>query len=173
MSPEPNTTAHVRRYADAAVPALAACFVVSLFFLAYPMYVIWPFRHQDAGELAIALNVIRYRPVVTALCVAVGIAALFVYWQSQRRGWRRIAMCAGAAAVCVFAALSHVNIYEIMFHPIDRPEFQPASETKLDGGEMVTAIEIGPVARAYPVRITSYHHIVNDVVNGVPIVATY
>jgi hypothetical protein len=28
-------------------------------------------------------------------------------------------------------------------------------------------------ARAYPVRSLSYHHIVNDVIGGVPIAATY
>lgn len=146
--------------------ALAACFAVSLFFLVYPVYVIRPFRHQGAGELAIALTVLRYRPVVMGLCVTVAIGALV-------GRWRRVGMIAGAAGVCLFAALSRINIYEKMFHPVDRPEFQAVGETKLDGREMVTAVEIGPAARAYPVRITSYHHIVNDIVNGVPIVATY
>jgi hypothetical protein len=156
-----------------AVLVLAGCFAISLFFLAYPVYVIWPFRHQGARELAFALTILRYRPVAMGLCVVVGVAALIVYWRSQpvRRG--RVAMCVGTAGVCLFAALSRINIYEKMFHPMERPEFQPAGETKLDGGEMVTAVEIGQVARAYPVRITSYHHIVNDAVNGVPIVATY
>jgi hypothetical protein len=173
MSPEPNTAAHVRNYAVRAALVLAACFAVSLFFLAYPIYVIRPFRHQGAGELATALSVLRYRPVAMGLCVAMGIFALILYWRSQTERWRRAAMCVGTAGVCLFAALSRINIYEMMFHPMGRPQFQPAGETKLDAGEMVTAVEIGPVARAYPVRITSYHHIVNDVVNGVPIVATY
>ena len=157
----------------AAALVLASCFAISLFFLAYPLYVIQPFRHQGSGELAAALAVLRYRPVVMGLCVLAALAAVAVSWPSHMGRWRRFAVCAGVAGVCLFAALSRMNIYEIMFHPVNRPEFQPASETKLDGGEMVTAVEIGPVARAYPVRITSYHHIVNDVVNRVPIVATY
>jgi hypothetical protein len=48
-----------------------------------------------------------------------------------------------------------------------------ASESKLDGAEKVIAISLGGVARAYPIRSMSYHHIVNDEVNGVPVVATY
>ena len=36
-----------------------------------------------------------------------------------------------------------------------------------------TAIEVNGTARAYPIRGMSYHHIVNDTVAGVPIVATY
>ena len=161
------------RKTAAAVLVLAACFAVSLFYLAWPLYVIRPFRHQGAGELTVALTVLRYRPVVMGLCIVAGLAAVAVAWRSQSGKWGRFALCAGAAGVCLFAALSRINIYEIMFHPVDRPEFQPVGETKLDGREMVTAVEIGPVARAYPVRITSYHHIVNDVVHGVPIVATY
>jgi hypothetical protein len=156
-----------------AVLVLAACFAVSLFLVAWPVYVIWPFRHQDAGELAAALTVLRYRPVAMGLCVLAGLGALAVSWPSRMERWRRFAVCAGAAGLCLFGALSRINIYEIMFHPVDRPEFQPVGDAKLDGREMVTAVEIGPVARAYPVRITAYHHIVNDVVHGVPIVATY
>src|SRR5581483_7251279 len=134
-----------RKTAGAAL-VLAACFAVSLFFLAYPMYVIWPFRRQGAGELAIALNVLRYRPVVMLLCVAIGIAATILYWRSHPGRWRRVAACAGAAGVCLFAAVSRININEMMFHPVDHPQFEPASETKLDGREMVIAVEIGPVA---------------------------
>jgi hypothetical protein len=173
MSPERKTAVHIRSYAVAAALVLAACFAVALFFLAFPIYVIRPFRHQEAGELTLALSVLRYRPVVMALCLLTAAAALILYWRSEAGRWRRVVMCLGTAGVFLFAALSRVNIYELMFHPMDRPEFQPVSETKLDGREMVTSVEIGPMARAYPVRITSYHHIVNDVVNGVPIVATY
>jgi hypothetical protein len=160
------------RKTAAAAFVLAACFAVSLFFVAWPAYVIRPFRHQGAGELAVALAVMRYRPVVMGSCILAGLAALAVCWPWRRGRSRRLAVCAGAG-VCLLGALSRINIYEIMFHPVDRPEFQPVSDTKLDGHEMVTAVVIGPAARAYPVRITSYHHIVNDVVNGVPIVATY
>jgi hypothetical protein len=38
---------------------------------------------------------------------------------------------------------------------------------------MVLAIRYGDDARAYPVREMAYHHIVNDVVEGVPVAVTY
>ncbi len=60
-----------------------------------------------------------------------------------------------------------------MFHPIGEPSFQAAAQTKLDGAEKLIAVNLGGVARAYPIRSVSYHHVVNDVVGGVPIVATY
>jgi hypothetical protein len=66
-----------------------------------------------------------------------------------------------------------VNVYELMFHPMSSPTFVSAAEVKLDKDEKVIAIAVNGAARAYPIRSISYHHIVNDVVGGVPIVATY
>jgi hypothetical protein len=34
-------------------------------------------------------------------------------------------------------------------------------------------VAAGVEARAYPVRALAYHHVVNDIVAGEPIVATY
>ena len=48
-----------------------------------------------------------------------------------------------------------------------------AEDAKLDTGEMVLTVSFNGDARAYPVREMAYHHIVNDVVGGVPIAATY
>ena len=86
---------------------------------------------------------------------------------------KKFAVMFAVALVILFTGLSRVNVYEIMFHPMGRPNFASVTDTKLDGAEMVMAVHIAGVARAYPIRIVSYHHIVNDVVGGVPIVATY
>lgn len=152
---------------------IAGCLAASLFCLAYPIYVIRPFRHQGVRELAAALVILRYRPIAMALCLAVALLAAALQWRVQPRTWRRIVALLGAAGVCLFTGLSRVNIYELMFHPMGSPAFVPAGETKLDGDEKVIAVAVAGSARAYPIRSISYHHIVNDVVGGVPIVATY
>jgi hypothetical protein len=74
--------------------------------------------------------------------------------------------------VVLCAALSRFNIYEILFHPIGTPTFQPVGETKLDADEHLLAVSLEG-SRAYPIRTISYHHIVNDVIGGVPIAVTY
>jgi hypothetical protein len=152
---------------------IVACLVVVLFCLIYPVYVIQPFRAQGVRELAAALFVVRYRPLVTIACVLLAIGALIRFWPLQARRWRRIGAAVGTLAVAVFAAISHVNVYEIMFHPMGAPAFQAAADSKLDKNEMVIAVRVNGVPRAYPIRSISYHHIVNDTVGGVPIVATY
>jgi len=53
------------------------------------------------------------------------------------------------------------------------PGFEAARQSKLDSGEMVLALSFNHDARAYPVREIAYHHIVNDVVGGVPVAVTY
>ena len=60
-----------------------------------------------------------------------------------------------------------------MFHPVDQLVFVAQDKAKLDAAEMVIAVNLNGTARAYPIRSMSYHHIVNDVVAGRPITATY
>jgi len=152
---------------------VAPCLALSLAALVYPLYVIRPFRPQAVTELAVALAVLRFRPILEALLAIAAIAALVWYWRNETRLGRRCAAITGVLLVCAAAGMSRVNVYEQMFHPLDRPSFSAASDSKLDSAEKVIAVKIGPMARAYPIRSMSYHHIVNDTLNGVPIVATY
>ncbi len=149
------------------------CLAVSLVLLAYPVYVIRPFRYQGAQELRAALEVLRFRPFVMAAAVAVAAIAAIQYWRVRRIWWRRTLAMLAAAATLGCAALSRVNIYELMFHPVDRPGFIPATAATFDGAEKVLGVRLGGEARAYPIRSISYHHVVNDRLGGVPIVATY
>jgi hypothetical protein len=152
---------------------LLTCLAVSLVSVAYPIYVIRPFRHQGAVELAWALTVTRFRPAITVISALTAVLATIGSWRVQHLKWKRALSAAGAALVVVLAFLARVNIYELMFHPDSHPSFSAARDVKLDGAEKVVAVRIGGEARAYPIRGMSYHHVVNDVVGGIAIVATY
>jgi hypothetical protein len=57
---------------------------------------------------------------------------------------------------------------------IDDPQFIPAGEeTGLAASEAVIGFALNGDARAYPVRILTWHEIVNDTVGGVPVAVTY
>ena len=152
---------------------LFACLAVSLFCLVYPIYVIRPFRHQGVHELAAALAVLRTRLAIRLFLSGFALFCACWIWGTEPKRWLRIFAAVTAAAVCGFTALSRVNIYELMFHPVDQFVFVSQDKMKLDPGEMVIAVNLNGVARAYPIRSISYHHIVNDVVAGRPITATY
>jgi hypothetical protein len=153
---------------------LLACLAVSLVLVAYPIYVIRPFRAQGARELMVALAVSRLRPVLTVISALAAVAAAIAYWRAQPQAWRRRLAAAGAALVCVLAALARVNVYEdLMFHAVEHPEFAAVTDTKLDPNDKLIVVKIGTAARAYPIREMGYHHVVNDVVGGTALVATY
>jgi hypothetical protein len=57
---------------------------------------------------------------------------------------------------------------------IDEPKFlEPDQVDFLDDVEPVMALQIGDDARAYPMQIMTWHEIVNDTVDGVPVAVTY
>jgi hypothetical protein len=59
--------------------------------------------------------------------------------------------------------------------PIDDPQFEEvaAAADWLVDREPGVLLEIGQVARFYPLRVLTLHEIVNDVVGGVPVAVTY
>ena len=152
---------------------LIACVMASLISLAYPLYVVRPFRPQGPRELAVALVLLGFQRTIAVLSALGALIAAAVYWRGQPRKWRRNLAAGGAMLACVLAILARVDIFEQMFHPVGRPSFVRASQMKLDRDENVIAIKIGGQSRAYPVRSISYHHVVNDVVETKAIVATY
>ena len=60
------------------------------------------------------------------------------------------------------------------FVPLDSPEVLWGEEAGyLSDDELVLGLEWEGQARAYPVRMIKYHHVVNDSVDGRPILITY
>ena len=149
------------------MPLLLLSLITAIFFLGYPLYVIRPFRHQGPQELQAALFVLRWQHLAEIICAAIALIALVLLLRSTRRS--RAGAITATAVVLASASLSFINIFEVMFHPAGAPAFQSARDSKLDRDEKVLAVN----AHAYPIRIISYHHIVNDTEDGVPIAVTY
>ena len=147
--------------------------IVSGVFLGYPLYVIRPFRHQGPHELAAALAMIQARTLVELACVVCSLAALYWYRSQENRRSKRYWTAACTILVCAFAVASRINVFELMFHPDTHPAFASIPETHLDPDDAVLAVKLGTAARAYPIREMGYHHVINDWVDGKPIVATY
>lgn len=143
----------------------AAFALVALAVVLIPLLVIQPFKPQQESSLLFALELKRWATWIAVLCV---IASL-----TLSRRLRRWPAYLSTTLTVIFAAANFINVFEIMFHPIDQPTFTSASEANIDGDDMLLTVKLGGQSRAYPVRTLAYHHIVNDQVNGVPIVATY
>ena len=60
------------------------------------------------------------------------------------------------------------------FVPLDNPSFLAAHEAEyLSDEDLVLGVEWAGEVRAYPVRMLRFHHIVNDTVEGKPLLVTY
>lgn len=153
---------------------LFALLVVATLAVAFiPAYIIRPFRGQSPQDLALALTLRTWGPLVT---IVTGLAALILAVGLLRGArWRQKTLVVlGLALVAASVALARYNYFErVFFKPITSPQFASAAEVKLDPDEMVLAVRSGPQARAYPIRAMAYHHLVNDTLGGVPLVATY
>lgn len=143
---------------------------IALFLI--PAFIIRPFRYQSASALSLAIRVKWIAPAATAIaCAAVLVLALSL--------WRTVSKVARAALVAAMllsaasAVMARLNYFEWMFQPIRAAGFVAAGDAHLSDKEMVMTVQIGPDARAYPIRQMAYHHILNDTAGGVPIAVTY
>lgn len=116
---------------------------------------------------------IRQRaPNISLLCAVACVLLVTVLWQASDK-WRKGLLSAVMVLVAAAAVMSRLNYFEWMFHPVNAPKFEAESSSKLDAKEMILAVRYGDDARAYPISQMAYHHILNDVVGGVPIAVTY
>lgn len=61
-----------------------------------------------------------------------------------------------------------------MFNPLTNSTYAKVSEVNfVKDDEMVMAVNVNGESVAYPVLQMAYHHVVQDVVGGQPITATY
>ena len=88
---------------------LTISFVLSLGCLVYPLLVLLPSRPQGAGELAVALAMLRVRPFVEILCLIVALLALAGYCRSHVSGWRRV-HGGGVAGRHICRAIAHQRV---------------------------------------------------------------
>ena len=146
--------------------------IIAALTLAIPLYVIRPFRPQGPRELAFALHVRDLAPLLSALCAIVAVYLLLRTWNAARVPTRAVLLLCATAAISA-SALTHVNIFEQMFHPYPDPAFAAATEAAMDNADKLLSVTIDSQTHAFPIRTMGYHHIVNDTLAGIPIAATY
>ena len=155
------------------IPAVfAASAVVGIALFLIPAFVIRPFHYQSPRALWFSLALRQHAAWGTLVGAAVCIGLALATWTSANK-WGKTLLAAALVLVAFSAVMARMNYFEWMFHPIAGPGFEAEAQSKLDAGEMIMAVRLGSDARAYPISEMAYHHILNDVVNGVPIAVTY
>jgi hypothetical protein len=153
---------------------LMAVVLVLLGAVLIPALLIRPFKPQTATAVAVAYRLRAVSPWITAVGL---LAALFLAVRLARGGlrhWQRAALALLVGLGVTAAWFAQQNHFEWMFRPLPHPAYARAGEAPfVEGTDMVIAVEVNGDAVAYPVRQMAYHHLVNDVAGGEPIVSTY
>jgi thiol:disulfide interchange protein len=153
--------------------ALVLLVIAALALIAVPVWLIRPFVPQTPEGLAIAYALRRQAPLATVAAVA---AALFlaVFLWTRARWWSRALIVLAFIPLLGAAWQARQNIFEKMFAPLLATRSAPAAEAGwVEEKDPVLAVAMNGEAAAYPVRQVAYHHIVQDVVGGVPVAVTY
>jgi membrane protease YdiL (CAAX protease family) len=150
--------------------AASALVTIGLFFV--PAFIIRPFTHQSTRGLAVAMAVRQRAPLGTLLAALLFVALTLVLWNAVGL-WRKIGLGLVVVLVAFSTVMARLNYFEWMFHPVANAQFENEADSKLASSEMILALKLGSDARAYPISQMAYHHILNDVVDGVPVAVTY
>jgi Protein of unknown function (DUF3179) len=141
--------------------------------VAIPVFVILPFKAQTAAGVEWSYWLRRCSPVATVAATVLFLALCVKLWRGAR-WWGRLAMPALLAPLVAITWFARQNHFEWMFNPFPNADYARAAEAGfVPDTDMVMAVEINGEAVAYPVRQMAYHHVINDVVGGKPITATY
>jgi hypothetical protein len=154
--------------------ALVVLTAVAFAVVAIPVILIRPFSPQTPASIALAFALRRWSPWLTVAVAVAGVWLSLGIWRSSPRVFPRIALVLLGLLILIPAWAARQNHFEWMFAPLPDARFIRAAEAgAVEPGDMVIAVLVKGDAAAYPVRQLAYHHLVEDAVGGVPIVATY
>lgn len=141
--------------------------------VAIPVFVIMPFKAQTPAGVEWSYRLRRWSPEATVVATVLFLGLCAMLWRGAR-WWGRLAMPALLAPLLAVTWFARQNHFEWMFYPLPNADYARIGEADfVADSDMVMAVEINGDAVAYPVRQMAYHHVVNDVVGGKPITATY
>ena len=147
---------------------LAGLFVVA------PTALLGPQRDQTMVSLQRAYGFLRAGPAITVLLAIVALAITVRSWGRQPRRAQRGVSVALTVAIAMLAVAARIDPVEMMFAPLDEVRTVALAEADhVAPTGMVLGVRIGMRARAYPVGIVAYHHIVNDRLEDQPFAVTY
>jgi hypothetical protein len=95
-------------------------------------------------------------------------------WRGTRQRWKKALLAAVLIPLLAAAWFARQNHFEWMFNPLANAGYVKNSDAPfVEDNDVILAVVNNGEAAAYPIRQMAYHHLVQDVVGGTPIVATY
>lgn len=154
-----------------------ALFLIAVFafaWVAVPVWKIQPFAPQTPEALRLSYALRSWSPVATAASLLVALALIVWLWRHSRGWWRKALLILPLLPLLFVTWFARQNHFEWMFAPVTRIDYARAAEADfVSDDEMVLAVKLNDDAVAFPLRQIAYHHVVQDTIGGVPVIATY
>jgi hypothetical protein len=148
--------------------------LVAVALVILPLWLDQPFAVQTPDALAAVFHLRAWAPALTLLAALVTLLAAVSLWPG-RRLLGRVLLVALVGVASGAAWLARQNVFEWMFNPVRSARYASLEEAAAFVGQddMLLVVALNGETAAYPVRLMAYHHLLQDVVGGVPIVVTY
>jgi hypothetical protein len=151
---------------------LTAALAFAIVFI--PVWLIQPFKPQSPRGVQFSYLLRSWSPVVTVGALLLAALLVLWLWRGARRWWRKAVLVVLMIPLLASTWFARQNHFEWIFNPLANSSFAKIDQaTFLTDDDVVLAVESNGEAVAYPIRFMAYHHVVQDVVGGKPIVATY
>jgi hypothetical protein len=125
-------------------------------------------------SVALAYHMSTWGGLLTAGCLGLGLVLLFFLWRDAR-WWLRLPASVVVLVLVGFIFLVRLNPSTMIFtsHP-EATSFLAAADADFpEPSGMVLGVRLEGEAKAFPVLLLTYHHVVNAVVGDVPVAVTY
>jgi len=153
--------------------ALLIITAIALAIVVAPVWIIQPFSPQTGRGVAVSYAMRRWSPLITILSLLCAVFLVSQLW-SGSRWWKKAVLVIVFIPLLAVTWFARQNHFEWMFNPLAGAAYAKTSEAGFVADtDIVMAVELNGEAAAYPIRQMAYHHLVQDVVGGTPIVATY
>jgi hypothetical protein len=147
--------------------------IASFAMVAIPAWLIQPFAPQTDRSIEISFFLRSWSPILTIVFAVIALAAAVFIWRKSR-WFAKAALILPLILIGFSGWFAQQNHFLWMFNPLAKSSYVTESEANfVKDDDFVMAVEINGEAVAYPILQMAYHHVLQDVVGGQPITATY
>jgi len=138
------------------------------------VYFIMPFPGSQRSEtIQVAYFISKYVWWFRVIGLILFIPPM-IYVLRNSRWWKKIFLLFFVALyILIFYAFNFKFLADKMFYQPKNKTLASVAANKVDSTKLIIGVNINGQAKAYPIEIIGYHHLVQDTVGGQPVMVTY
>ncbi len=155
--------------------ALFSLAAIAVVVVVLPVGALMPFRYHTPELIERLYLVQSWGTTIVLALLAICVFVAVRMWKERTSLWAPLVSTIPVLLLVVAAFFSRQNLLEwALFAPVETIEFEAVAVAgNVAESEYVMGVAVGDKARAYPILMVAYYHIVNDEIDGEPFAVTY